>query len=684
MSVTDRLSAREARGSLDVLPGGRSSPGRARAGRAAWLYLPVAGIVALSAVLNTYRLGQNGYANTFYSAAVRSMLGSLHNFLFVSFDSGGLVSIDKPPLGTWVQVASAKLFGLSPLSLLLPEAIIATFTVAVLYWVLARRLGPVAGLGGALALATFPSFVAVSRDNGVDPLLILLMLLACAMALIAVETGRWRWLLAMAVLVALAFNTKGLAAYLALPGIGVAYLVCAPGPPWRRAAMLSAAIAIAVVGSLCWTAFVELTPASERPYVGDTNDNSELGLTFGYNGLGRVSGELGAPGSVPKAPGAFVRLGHRQPRPSPGPVLRDRRPANPSVLPNGRLRNPITAGGPTGPLRLFDQNLADQGAWVLPFALVGMLAFALLIHGDTRPSRNDPRLALLLVLGGWLLCEVAVLSFSSGILHPYYTSAVAPGAAAMLAAGAVGFTRFAQRRDWRVLLLLCAVAGTVAVQIKILHDQAYMQWWEPLLIATAALAVAAAAMRRFAPVAMAALLGVLLVAPAAYAITTWAAPVQGTFPAAGLHQAAGPGEYGIDAKALRVNRNLVAYVTSHRPGSRWSVLADASATAAPLILLGLPAGALGGYSGTDPALDGPGLARLVAHGWAPYILLGGFYSSRGGNLATKAVLRSCPQVPARAWGGPSPSTFGLVLFDCRGRQTALSAPPVAAAKYRRP
>src|SRR6516164_1660409 len=183
-----------------------------------------AAVLALSALLNTYRLSQNGYANIFYSAGIKSMLRSLHNFLFVSFDPGGLIMIDKPPLGLWAQAASAKLFGFSPMSLLLPEALAGVLAVALLYRILVGRFGRVAALAGALALAVFPSFVAVSRDNGVDPLLVLLMILACEAGLRAVETGRWRYLLLCAVLIGLAFNTKTLAAYLVIPGIALAYV----------------------------------------------------------------------------------------------------------------------------------------------------------------------------------------------------------------------------------------------------------------------------------------------------------------------------------------------------------------------------------------------------------------------------------------------------------------------------
>ncbi len=661
----------------------RVHPGHAALERVHPRYAALAGILALSAVLNTHRLAQNGYANTFYSAGVKSMLRSWHNFLFVAFDPGGLVTIDKPPLGVWAQAASAKLFGFSPLSLLLPEAIISTIAVAVLYRVLARRLGAAAGLAGALALAVFPSFVAVSRDNGVDPLLILLMILACGAALNAIEDGRWRWLLSCAVLVGLAFNTKTLAAYLIVPGIALAYLLCAPGSWLRRAGMLLVAGVVMGIGSFSWIAVVELTPASQRPFIGSSTDNTELGLTFSYNGLGRVEGEVGGPGQVPVGEGALVRAAPHHASVSPRAARQRatrvpvRRPL-PLVLPNGRLRNPISFGGATGPLRLFESRLADQGAWMLPFALVGLLAFGLLILACARTgagerTRRDPRLATLIVLGGWLLVEVAILSFSKGIVHPYYISAVAPGAAAMIGAGAVAFARFAQRRDWRVLLLPCAVTATVAAQLAILSYQHYMHGFAPVLIGGAAIALCAMAVRRLVAPAMALLLGLLLVAPTAYASTTWLAHVQGTFPAAGPHQATGSGRFGVNEKATQVDRNLIRYVSAHKPGTRWAVLADAAPTAAPLMLLGLPAGAIAGYSGTDPALDGPGLARLVARGEARYVVLGGAYASRGGNLATKAVLRSCPQVPAAAWHGPTPAAYELVLFDCAGRERALSS-----------
>jgi 4-amino-4-deoxy-L-arabinose transferase-like glycosyltransferase len=707
-------------------------------------HLALAGVLALSAVLNTFRLSQNGYANVFYSAGVKSMLRSLHNFAFASFDPGGLVTVDKPPLGLWLQAASAKVFGFSPLSLLLPEAIVGVLAVALLYRIVARRLGPAAGIASALAMAVFPSFVAVSRDNGVDPLLILLLVLACGAGLRALETGHWRTLLLCGVWVGLAFNTKTLAALLVLPGIALAYLVGAPGTVPRRLLQLLAAGAVLAVVSFSWMAFVEATPAAKRPYVGSSTNNSELGLTFGYNGFGRVGGQVGGPGRVPVRPGALVPFSasaqatiheHQVARKGSGAEFTG---ASSSLLANGRSKNPIPFGGPTGPLRLFGTGLGGQAGWMIPLSLFGMLALALLVIADWLPgrrlrprrpapvpaetrsgagavatgggdhpgrgapgalstgdpgglspgalspdapapgagTRRDPRLATLLVLGGWFLLEAAVLSLSKGIVHPYYASALAPGAGAMAGAGAVAFVALlrGRLRWWALALLVVAVLATCAAQIVLLHREHYMLWFIPLLMIGAAGALTALLLRRaLAAPAMAMLFCLLAVAPAAYAATTWLAPVEGTFPAAGPRSAAGAGGVGVSRSHLATYRDVIRYVRSTGTGTRWALFTDSAPTAAPFILLGLDAGALAGYSGTDPAIDGRGLARVVAHGEARYVLLGGEFASRGGNRATAAVLRACRLISPRVWHGPAISPFGLALFDCAGHERALAA-----------
>ena len=685
--------------------------------------LALAGVLALSAVLNVNKLSQNGYANIFYSAGVKSMLRSWHNFLFVSFDPGGLVTVDKPPLALWVQAASAKLFGFSPLSLLLPEAIIGVLSVAALYWVISRRLGPWPAIAGALALAVFPSFVAVSRENGVDPVLILLLILACGAALRACETGRWRTLLWCGVLVGLAFNTKTLAAYLVVPGIALAYLVCAPGSIPRRIGQLALAGLAMLAVSFAWIAVVELTPASQRPYVGSSTNNTELGLTFEYNGFGRVEGQAGGPGQVVVRPGAYVPAAQERAVAAkadhahvtathlvpPSSTVHEPTPTLVPIVTKGREKDPIPFGGPPGPLRLFHIGLGDQAGWMLPFALFGLLALGLLLLLDgwrgrhlrprssapaepnaavepatdrepeeRRSGRRDLRLATLVVLGGWFVVEAVVLSLSKGIVHPYYVSGLAPGTGAMAGAGVLALVELARgrgsRRIWGLALMACAVAGTVAVQVMLMHREHYLEWFVPVLVAGTAVGLCAFfALRRLAVPALALTFLLLLVAPTAYSATTWLAPAEGTFPAAGPHHDPGAGAYGVNARDEGIDRALADYVSTHDPGTRWALLTVASDTASPMMLFGLDAGALGGYSGTDPAVDGPELARMVANREARYVLLGGEYSLRGGNLATRAVLRACTELAPSVWHSPVPYPFGLALFDCAGHEQALAA-----------
>jgi 4-amino-4-deoxy-L-arabinose transferase-like glycosyltransferase len=358
--------------------------------------------------------------------------------------------------------------------------------------------------------------------------------------------------------------------------------------------------------------------------------------------------------------------------------------APPTFLPNGRERNPIAFGEGVGPLRLFERGLGNQGAWLLPYALLGLIALAaLLLLGpkeDEGLERHDPRLALLIVMGGWFVVEAAVLSLSKGIVHPYYVSALGPGTAAMVGAGTYAFAQFARHRDWRLLLLVIAAATTVPAQLVLLHRDHYIPWFTAPLITASSLALVAVValslvkpLRRLAAPAIVLVLGAQAIAPAVYAASNWLAPVQSTFPAAGPRAAAGPGGYGVNEEHVNVDRALLRYVEGHRSGTRWSVLTDASNTASPMILLGGDAGSLGGFSGTDPALDGAGLARLITRGEARYVLLGGEFSTRGGTAATIAVQRSCPVVRTRTWLARPLSADGLVLFDCAGREKALAA-----------
>jgi len=659
----------------------------------------LAGILVLSGLLELVKLSQNGYANIYYSAAVKSMLRSLHNFFFVSADPNGLITVDKPPLALWVEALSAKVFGFHPLSLLVPEAICAVLAVAVIYWVVAPRFGVVAGLVSAFTLAVFPSFVAVSRDNGVDPLLILLMLCACWAGLTAIESGRlWRLLLC-ALLVGLAFNTKALAALLCVPGIAVAYLFCAPVSLRRRLAQLSVAGVVMVVVCASWSAVVDLTPASQRPFVGSTSENTETQLIFGYNGFGRVGGQQGGPNDTHRTPDAaqppLVRPGidtqlgasaidtayiharaHAHGHASPpaarhGSAGTAARAAHP-----GRPRAKVVpfASSTLSPVRIFGKGLGDQAGWDVPLAVLGAIALLLVL----ARRRRDRAFAALLVLGGWFLIELLTLDFSKGIVHPYYSSALGPGLAVMVGAGAVGLTRLLRSGDGRTalggyLLFVVAIAGTVGAQLFLIQRYHDPLWWRiPLVLITLAALVAIPLLRARSGWAVGVAVAAVLVAPTAYSFSVWLAPVQGTFPTAGPYDAAGFGGYGVSSEALRANRGLIRFLHRHDAGSEYAVLTESSDQASPLILLGLRASASGGYNTTDPAISNTQLANLVAAHRARYFLIGGPYDTRGGNSASNAARLVCPEVFDAVWddGGVAAG----ILVDCRGRAAELRHP----------
>src|SRR5437762_6933753 len=275
---------------VQIQPGGQLAEQKAPAESSLWHRLALGGIMLISIFMNFFQLGQNGFGNLYYAAGIRSMLDNWHNFFFVSYDPGGFVTIDKPPLGFWLQVVSAKLLGFTPFSVFLPQAIAGVLSVLLLYYLVRRHFGVIAGLLAALALALSPISVVTNRNITIDSTLALVLLVGAWAVLKAAETGRLRWLLLSAAIVGIGFNVKMLEAYLVVPAYILLYLLAAPISLWKRVGHLALAGALLLVISLSWVVAVDLVPASQRPYVGSTQDNSELSLALGYNGIQRLLG----------------------------------------------------------------------------------------------------------------------------------------------------------------------------------------------------------------------------------------------------------------------------------------------------------------------------------------------------------------------------------------------------------
>jgi 4-amino-4-deoxy-L-arabinose transferase-like glycosyltransferase len=503
----------------------------------------LAALLALAAVLYLWALSKNGWANDYYSAAVRSMAGSWHDFLYGSFDAKGLMTVDKPPLALWVEALSVKVFGFDSLAILVPQALMGIASVGLLYDLTRRRWGRAAGAVAGLCLALTPVVVAVSRHNNPDALLVLCSVGALWCFVRALEHGATKWLVLAGVCAGLGFEAKMGAALMVVPGMALAWLWVAPRGRLVALRQLAWAGAALVAVALAWPVLVWLTPASSRPWISGTGDNSIWSLIWEYNGLGRLEGQTGGPANL-GAGGMF--------------------------------------GGPTGPFRLLNEALGGQAGWLLGAALAGGLGIAAL----SRLRRTDPRTGWIVAVGGAFGVTAVAFSFAGGIFHPYYTSLAAPFAAALVGATVgqvLGVDRTGEPRDVgeapdasgagarpatvggireaALVRMIGAVAiglGAIVELVVIDHSAPDLDWLVVPLVLVSVAAVAAllfaepvaarlggrSSAARVRVAALACGICILLVGPAIWSVDTLGHPTSGTFPAGGPESASTMGAPG--------------------------------------------------------------------------------------------------------------------------------------------
>ncbi|HXB66461.1 MAG TPA: glycosyltransferase family 39 protein [Solirubrobacteraceae bacterium] len=549
----------------------------------------------LAGVLTLWGLTRNGYANVYYAEASQAASRNWWSWLSNSVDTSGLVSLDKGPLSNMLMGLSARLLGFSSFSMLLPEALCGIASVLLLHNIVRRTLGHRAALLAALMLALTPIFVAMSRFNNPDPLLVLCEIAAAWTLVRALESGRTRHLLLCGLFVGLAFNVKMLAAYLVVPGLALAFLVAGKGSVRRRVAQLAAGGGAMFVVSFVWYGAMMLVPAAQRPFVGDTTDNSWFSLIFGANGLNRVSGSGGG-----------------------GPT------------------GAVTFGGAPGITRLFNPIVGGQISWLLPLALLGLL---LGLWARRRAPRTDAARSAYILWGGWGVVTWAIFSFSEGVFHPYYTTALAPAVAVLAAGGLVELWDRARRSIvWATALGAVAIGTAVWAAVLLARASGFVPWLAPAAIVLAALAGGALLLARVESVrqphapsprvllpfaAVAGLLSVLA-GPSSYAIATVNDTLNGGNPLAGPASAnvglagapgrgfggrgpSGPGDFppGRAASGGRLPIQPPSGI-AQPPGG---------ASQGPPTGLGLPAG---GPGGAAPAgTSGGGLPPAAVGGGAP-------------------------------------------------------------------
>ncbi|MFD9433182.1 glycosyltransferase family 39 protein [Streptomyces sp. NPDC060002] len=333
--------------------------------------------------------------NTFYDAAVYSGTKSWKAFFFGALDAGSFITVDKPPFALWVMGLSARAFGYGTWQLMLPMVAVGTGSVALLYRLVKRDFGAVAATVSALALTLTPITVAITRDTNPDPILVFLMLLGAAALLKSVRTGRLMPLVWSGVAIGFAFNTKMMQAYVVLPAFFLVYLWAANASLGKRIRNLAVGTVALIVSSAWWMVVVDLIPASSRPYIGGSTDNTVWDLVIGYNGFGRI---FGASSSV------------------------------------GSQGNGASFGGEAGLYRMFNDTMGGQISWLIPFAAIALVA-GLVLRG--RAPRTDARRAALMLWGGWFVLHYLTFALAEGTFHPYYVTAMAPGIAALVGAGGV-------------------------------------------------------------------------------------------------------------------------------------------------------------------------------------------------------------------------------------------------------
>ncbi|WP_443041045.1 glycosyltransferase family 39 protein [Streptomyces sp. B21-102] len=695
-----------------------------------WSLPALIAILVLAGVLYGWNLSGNSL-NSFYSAAVYSGTQSWKAWFFGSLDAGNFLTVDKPPFALMIMGLSCRVFGFGTWQMMAPEIAAALGTIWILHSSVKRAFGHVAAAVAALVLALTPITVAINRDNNPDTILVLLMVAGAALALRATRDDRLLPLVGSAVCFGLAFNTKMLQGYIALPAVFAVYLY-ASRLGWRRKAVNLALAAVALaVSSFWWATAVSLVPADDRPYIGGSTDGSAWDLIMGYNGLGRVLGGEGNGG--------------------------------------GGGGGGATFAGTAGIGRMFNDVLGGQISWLIPFAGVALVA-GLVRCG--RAPRTDATRAALVMWGGWLVLHYLTFAMAEGTMHPYYTTALAPGIAALCGGGGVLLWRAFRGGDARwswVLPAGLAVTGVWAV-VLLRRATGWNTWlWPAVGVVTVLALVGLFVLRsatsgtrlRLLGVSVAAALVAGLAGPTAYAASpafgSSGGMMGGTNPTAGpstgggmggpggggrggfgggggngggpggqmpggtqqggqvggeapgggnaetapgggtgeLPQGGGAGEFpggsqggengtapggaaggapggmGGGGGMGGADSGLVSYLEKHQDGATWLIAVSNSQSAGQLILsTGKPVISMFGFTGSDNAMTLTRLEELVKKGELHYIQLGGGGGPGGGDNSLLAEITTWVQKNGTA---VKASEYGATSASEAGSGTGASA-----------
>ena len=585
----------------------RGSLLRGKPGDPAWARPALLVLLLGTAVLYLWNLSASGWGNSFYAAAAQAGAQSWKAWLFGSLDAGNAITVDKPPAAMWVMGLSARIFGVNSWSILAPQALMGVASVWLLYAAVKHWFGPVAGILAGAALALTPVAVLMFRYDNPDALLVLLMTAGAYTTVRAVEKASYKWLALTGVLLGFGFLTKMMQAFLVLPAFALVYLIAAPTGLGKRIRDLLIAGAALIVSAGWYVALVSLWPASSRPFIAGSTNNTLWELAIGYNGLGRILGGSGNGGGGGGGGSSF--------------------------------------GGATGIGRLFGTAMGTEISWLLPAALIAIIA---VLAATWAAPRTDKARAAVVLWGGWLLVTGVTFSYMSGTIHPYYTVALAPAIAAMTGIGARVLWLYRSAIWARAVLAVMVIAsGTWDFVLLGRTDWLPALRWIALavsLVAGLALLAPAVRLRKLAVVAVLAAVLSAGIGSAAWATATAGQAHTGSIPSSGPAAAASTGG-GFGGGGNRPSGTPGASTTDNGTASAAPGSASSSSSGAGSSSAGGPGG-MGGGSSSNSELNA--LLEKTTTTWSAAI--------SGATSAADLELASGTSVIALGgWNGSDPS-----------------------------
>ena len=580
--------------------------------------LPV--LLALTGALYLFGALHNGMANSYYAAAVQAASQDWTAWLFGSLDAANYVSVDKPPLATMLMGLSARLFGFSSFSMLLPSVLAGVGSVWLVYGAVKRQFGFTSAVIAGATLMLTPVAALMFGFNNPDAILTL-MLTASGYAFLRSLEGKrpLLWLGLAGLFTGLAFNTKILQGLMVLPAMALVYLVFTKPPMVTRFLHLMFAGVITTMSTLWWSMLVWLTPAGSRPWVGSTNDNNIWSLIFGYNGFGRLLGGHGGGGGPGGGTPPGDGIGGTTTLQTAGSTTQTMVDGAGMMPGGGHGPGGTGFGGQTGIFRIFNNDFGPNIAWLLVLALAGGGLLLWILRKTPRTNRGRAAVIFWIL---WLLIHIVIFSMTSGVIHPYYVVVMAPAVAALVGISLPFLWGAYTRRKPYAWLLPVLVGVTAVTTVIILGYAGTMTWlmWTVGLLGFAGmigLLVNLYAPRRWLQnSAIITAIAAYTLAPTVYTLATVNVAHTGSIPTAGPSSTA---MRGSNNESSQADSQLVQYLVEHQHGAAWLVaVASANESAAIQLTSGQPVMAVGGFNGSDTPLTLDQFKQLVKDGKVKY------------------------------------------------------------------